>query len=70
MASSDIDMQVQGGEPSPVVSCEPASSKGLTQYYQQKLDSLQAVIREKSSNLRRLEAQRAILNSKGKFKSV
>jgi hypothetical protein len=65
MASSDIDMQIQEGQPSTVVSCEPASSKGLTQYYQHKLDSLQSIIREKSSNLRRLEAQRAILNLKG-----
>ncbi len=35
-------------------------------YYQSKLDELEIIIRDKTQNLRRLEAQRNALNTKGK----
>lgn len=35
-------------------------------YYQSKLDELELIIRDKTQNLRRLEAQRNALNTKGK----
>lgn len=38
---------------------------GLTTYYQSKIDELEMVVREKNQNLRRLQAQRNELNSKG-----
>ena len=38
---------------------------GLTTYYQSKIDELELVVREKTQNLRRLQAQRNELNSKG-----
>jgi 26S proteasome regulatory subunit T6 len=37
---------------------------GIRSYYQSKLDELELVIRDKTQNLRRLEAQRAVLNSR------
>lgn len=40
---------------------------GLSRYYQSKLDELELIIREKSNNLRRLEAQRSALNTKGEW---
>ena len=43
------------------------SSTLLRGYYQTKIDELEANIREKQENLRRLEAQRNDLNSKGKW---
>lgn len=41
-----------------------ASRQGIRSYYQSKLDELELVIREKTQNLRRLEAQRSALNSR------
>ena len=38
---------------------------GLNSYYQSKLDGLENTVREKTQNLRRLQAQRNELNSKG-----
>lgn len=40
------------------------SRQGIRSYYQSKLDELELVIREKTQNLRRLEAQRSALNSR------
>jgi 26S proteasome regulatory subunit T6 len=39
--------------------------QGIRNYYLQKIDEYQHIIREKTENLRRLEAQRNELNSKG-----
>lgn len=41
------------------------SAAGISSYYQAKLAALEVVLREKSQNLRRLEAQRNTLNTKG-----
>jgi 26S proteasome regulatory subunit T6 len=41
------------------------NSAGLTSYYQQKIEHLEITVREKTQNLRRLQAQRNELNSKG-----
>ena len=41
--------------------------EGLKAYYKTRLDELALVLREKQQNLRRLEAQRNDLNSKGMF---
>lgn len=38
---------------------------GIYSYYQSKIEELEVVVREKTQNLRRLEAQRNELNSKG-----
>ena len=42
----------------------PPPATGLTSYYTQKLDELELTVREKQTTLRRLEAQRNVLNSK------
>lgn len=39
--------------------------QGIRSYYQSKLDELELVLRDKTQNLRRLEAQRNALNAKG-----
>lgn len=44
-----------------------ASGTAVTRYYSSKLDGLDVLIREKGATLRRLEAQRNVLNSKGAF---
>lgn len=41
------------------------TSKGLSPYYKGEIERLEGVLREKTRNLRRLEAQRNELNSKG-----
>jgi hypothetical protein len=40
-------------------------SEGLTSYYRQKIEHLELTVRDKTMNLRRLQAQRNELNSKG-----
>jgi hypothetical protein len=40
--------------------------EGIRQYYTQKIDEAETQIRERSQNLKRLEAQRNELNSRGK----
>jgi hypothetical protein len=42
-----------------------AANSGLTHYYQQKVEHLELTVRDETQNLRRLEAQRNELNSKG-----
>ena len=42
-----------------------ADAGGLSRYYQSKLDELELIVREKANNLRRLEAQRNAMNTKG-----
>lgn len=42
-----------------------AQTAGLTSYYQQKIELLELTVRDKTQNLRRLQAQRNELNSKG-----
>jgi len=41
--------------------------EGIKSYYQQKLEELDVVLREKSQNVRRLEAQRNDWNAKVRF---
>jgi 26S proteasome regulatory subunit T6 len=40
-------------------------SAGLTSYYEQKIEHLELTVRDETQNLRRLQAQRNELNSKG-----
>ncbi len=40
------------------------SGSGITNYYQAKIEELEVIVRERTQNLRRLEAQRNELNSK------
>ena len=47
----------------PAASAGTAGS-GITNYYQAKIDELEVIVRERTQNLRRLEAQRNELNSK------
>lgn len=41
--------------------------QGLYSYYQQKIEELEVILREKEQNVRRLEAQRNEWNSRGKI---
>lgn len=43
---------------------------GLKSYYQQKLEELDVILREKEQNVRRLEAQRNDWNEKGAFELI
>ena len=43
----------------------PSVTRGVEAYYSSKVDELEVKLREKSQNLRRLEAQRNELNAKG-----
>lgn len=45
---------------------EPSLGQGLRTYYKGKIEGLEMQIREKQSDLRRMEAQRNDLNSKGR----
>jgi len=45
-------------------------SEGLTSYYRQKIEHLELTVRDKTMNLRRLQAQRNELNSKGMVKML
>ncbi len=65
MASAEVECgssatALQKGAQSPT-----AGSGALEHYWRNKLDALEIIIRDKSQNLRRLEAQRAALNAKG-----
>ena len=42
-------------------------SAGLTGYYEQKIEHLELTVRDETQNLRRLQAQRNELNSKGTY---
>mmetsp|Transcript_26628 Transcript_26628/g.80730 ORF Transcript_26628/g.80730 Transcript_26628/m.80730 type:complete len:106 (+) Transcript_26628:3-320(+) len=53
----------------PRVMAAAAASHGIQSYYSSKIDELEVVVREKTSNLRRLEAQRNELNSKVRQRS-
>lgn len=44
--------------------------EGLTTYYQSSLDALELQIRQKQLNLRRLEAQRNEINTKGEIQHL
>jgi len=52
------------GSASTAASTAAASKQGIRSYYQSKLDELELVIRDKTQNLRRLEAQRTALNGR------
>ena len=47
-----------------------AGREGIKSYYKHKIEELEAVRNEKVLNLRRLEAQRNELNSKGFFPDI
>lgn len=51
---------------------DTASSNGasLRQFYRTKIESLELIINERTQNLRRLEAQRNILNAKGMLTNI
>jgi len=51
-----------------MLSSKETSREGIKSYYQQKIEELEVIIREKEQNNRRLEAQRNDWNSKGKTK--
>lgn len=42
--------------------------RGLTNYYKTKIEDLEVVINAKTQDLRRLEAQRNMLNSRGRIR--
>jgi 26S proteasome regulatory subunit T6 len=42
------------------------SGEGLNDYYKGKIEELEIAVRDKTHNLRRLEAQRNDLNTKGR----
>lgn len=71
MASADVaTMQVDNSasEATSASAATLASQRaGLRPYYNTKLDELDNSIREKTTNLRRLEAQRNNLNTKGEW---
>jgi len=60
-ASSSSSSSLPSSAPSGGAS---SSAGGLSAYYQSKLDELEVSIRERTQNLRRLEAQRNALNTK------
>ena len=53
------------GEDTPAMDVEGEEKGGLTTYFQSKIDELELIVRDKTQNLRRLQAQRNELNSKG-----
>ncbi len=66
MASADIAV---GEKTASTTSSPPSTAHNagvVSSYYLSKLDELELVIREKTQNLRRLEAQRNALNTKGR----
>jgi prefoldin subunit 5 len=60
--NQDFPWKIMTTAVSSVVSTQSSSNSGLAAYYQTKIDDLQVTITSKSQNLRRLEAQRNILN--------
>lgn len=48
-----------------MLASKETSREGIKSYYQQKIEELEVIIREKEQNNRRLEAQRNDWNSKG-----
>lgn len=51
----------------PTSTAAAAPADGLKAFYTAKIDALELGCREKTTNLRRLEAQRNELNSKGRW---
>jgi 26S proteasome regulatory subunit T6 len=48
---------------------KPQTGEGLTWVFQQKVEQLELQVKEKTHNLRRLEAQRNELNTQGEFRT-
>ena len=48
---------------------KPLKAEGIRSYYLQKIEESEVMTREKTMNLRRLEAQRNELNAKGSFEN-
>ncbi len=64
-----VDVEMAGAAPLKAGGAPPGAASqrggGLRAYYSSKLDELELVIRERTMNMRRLEAQRNALNTKG-----
>lgn len=67
MSNSDNSHNAQRGDH---YSSQSASSQGVRSYFQQKLDETSVKVRDKQQNLRRLQAQRNELNSKGSSRFI
>lgn len=65
MASVEIEKQRIEFAKEETCSAKAKQGDGLKQYYQQHIHDLQLLVRQRSHNLNRLEAQRNDLNSKG-----
>lgn len=66
MATVGIEVKRADGVPEENCSAKPTKQgEGLRQYYAQNIHELQLLLRQKTHNLNRLEAQRNELNSRG-----
>jgi hypothetical protein len=63
MATVARGMHVEAGVTNGVAA--ESVAPGIRPFYSSKLDQLESSIRDKTTNLRRLEAQRSALNTKG-----
>lgn len=68
MAIDDARAEHSAPAASDAVTGAARSATGLGSYYQTQLDALEVTLRERQQNLRRLEAQRNSLNSKGAWR--
>lgn len=67
MAAVGIETRRPEGALEETCNVKGAQGEGLKQYYLQHIDELQRLLRQKTNNLNRLEAQRNDLNSRGPF---
>jgi len=68
-----VGVEVKHAEVAPEEHCSAKPTKqgeGLRQYYTQHIHELQLLLRQKTHNLNRLEAQRNELNSRGSLLSL
>jgi 26S proteasome regulatory subunit T6 len=66
MAAVGVEVKHVDGAPEEHCSAKPTKQgEGLRQYYTQHIHELQLLLRQKTHNLNRLEAQRNELNSRG-----
>lgn len=64
MASTSIVLPSPATDTANTAMAGPQSTAGLQSYYQSKLERLELEIRNKTNNIRRLEAQRNVLNTR------
>ena len=68
MATVGVEFKQPEAAPEETCSAKPAKQgEALRQYYLQHIHELQLLVRQKTHNLNRLEAQRNELNSRGDF---